>query len=89
VTSQFAQLTEVLSEPIPLSVLTGFLGSGKTTLPSKVLSLPDLRDTAVVISDADRTSRVVFIARDLETDEILRRFADGASASIGDPTGVF
>ena len=51
VTSHFAQLTEVPSEPIPLSVLTGFLGSGKTTLLSRVLSLPDLRDTAVVISE--------------------------------------
>lgn len=50
-TSQIAQLTEVPSEPIPLSVLTGFLGSGKTTLLSKVLSLPDMRDTAVVISE--------------------------------------
>jgi G3E family GTPase len=48
---RFAQLTPVPAEPVPLSVLTGFLGSGKTTLLSKVLSLPDLRDTAVVISE--------------------------------------
>jgi G3E family GTPase len=46
-----ASLTEVPSEPIPLSVLTGFLGSGKTTLLSRVLSVPDLRDTAVLISE--------------------------------------
>jgi G3E family GTPase len=45
------RLTELPSEPIPLSVLTGFLGSGKTTLLSRVLALPDLRDTAVVISE--------------------------------------
>lgn len=44
-------LTEVPAEPIPLSVLTGFLGSGKTTLLSRVLSRPDLRDTAVIISE--------------------------------------
>ena len=49
--TRFAQLTEVPSEPIPLSVLTGFLGSGKTTLLSRVLSLPDLRDTAVIVSE--------------------------------------
>ena len=49
--ARFAPLTEVPSEPIPLSVLTGFLGSGKTTVLSKVLSLPDLRDTAIVISE--------------------------------------
>ena len=41
----------VPTEPIPLSVLTGFLGSGKTTLLSKVLAQPDLRDTAVLISE--------------------------------------
>jgi G3E family GTPase len=46
-----AALTEVPSEPIPLSVLTGFLGSGKTTLLSRVLAVPDLRDTAVLISE--------------------------------------
>jgi G3E family GTPase len=51
VNPSFARLTEVPTEPIPLSVLTGFLGSGKTTLLSRVLALPDLRDTAVVISE--------------------------------------
>ena len=50
-TPNFARLTEVPTEPIPLSVLTGFLGSGKTTLLSRVLALPDRRDTAVVISE--------------------------------------
>jgi G3E family GTPase len=38
-------------ERIPVTVLTGFLGSGKTTLLSRVLSVPDLRDTAVLISE--------------------------------------
>jgi G3E family GTPase len=51
VTRGLAGLTEVPSEPIPLSVLTGFLGSGKTTLLSRVLAVPDLRDTAVLISE--------------------------------------
>jgi G3E family GTPase len=39
------------TEPIPLSVLTGFLGSGKTTFLSRVLAAPDLKDTAVIISE--------------------------------------
>jgi G3E family GTPase len=51
VNPNFARLTEVPREPIALSVLTGFLGSGKTTLLSRVLAQPDLRDTAVVISE--------------------------------------
>lgn len=49
--ARFAQLTEMPSEPIPLSVLTGFRGSGKTKLLSRVLALPDLRDAAVVVSE--------------------------------------
>ncbi|CAN5761786.1 GTP-binding protein [soil metagenome] len=44
-------LAAIPDEPIPLSVLTGFLGSGKTTLLSRVLAVPDLRDTAVLISE--------------------------------------
>jgi len=51
VTRGLAGLTEVPSEPIALSVLTGFLGSGKTTLLSRVLNVPDLSDTAVLISE--------------------------------------
>ncbi len=50
-THGLAALTEVPAEPIALSVLTGFLGSGKTTLLSRVLDVPDLRDTAVLISE--------------------------------------
>jgi G3E family GTPase len=49
--SRLANLTSVPAEPIPLSVLTGFLGSGKTTFLSRVLAVPDLKDTAVVISE--------------------------------------
>jgi len=47
-----ADLARVPTEPIPLSVLTGFLGSGKTTFLSRVLAVPDLKDTAVIISEA-------------------------------------
>ena len=38
--------------------------------------------------DADVTSRLVFIIRDLEPDEILRRFAEGEPARIASPAGV-
>ena len=36
---------------IPVSVLTGFLGSGKTMLLNRLLKDPDLRDTAVTINE--------------------------------------
>jgi G3E family GTPase len=39
------------AEPIPLSVITGFLGAGKTTLLNRLLSDPGLRDTAVLVNE--------------------------------------
>jgi G3E family GTPase len=51
VSRNLADLAGVPTEPIPLSVLTGFLGSDKTTFLSTVLAVPDLRDTAVIVSE--------------------------------------
>ncbi len=38
-------------EPLPVSVLTGFLGSGKTTLLKHLLGHPAMEETAVVINE--------------------------------------
>jgi G3E family GTPase len=38
-------------EPIPLSVLTGFLGSGKTTLLNRLLKSPQMENAAVIINE--------------------------------------
>lgn len=38
-------------EPIPLTVITGFLGAGKTTLLNALLKDPALKETAVVINE--------------------------------------
>ena len=40
-----------MSEPIPVSVLTGFLGSGKTTLLNRLVRAPGLKDTAVIVNE--------------------------------------
>jgi G3E family GTPase len=39
------------AEPIPLTVLTGFLGAGKTSLLNRLLGDPALADTAVIINE--------------------------------------
>ncbi len=38
-------------EPIPLTILTGFLGSGKTTLLNRILKSPEMADTAVIVNE--------------------------------------
>ncbi|GAB4071652.1 GTP-binding protein [Ancylobacter sonchi] len=38
-------------EPIPVTLLTGFLGAGKTTLLNRLLADPGLKDTAVLINE--------------------------------------
>ena len=39
------------AEPIPVTVLTGFLGSGKTTLLRHLLAHPDMDETAVIVNE--------------------------------------
>jgi G3E family GTPase len=39
------------AEPIPLTVLTGFLGAGKTSLVNRLVHDPALADTAVIINE--------------------------------------
>ena len=36
---------------VPVTILTGFLGSGKTTVLNRLLKLPSLADTAVIINE--------------------------------------
>ncbi|RLA44793.1 MAG: GTP-binding protein [Gammaproteobacteria bacterium] len=40
---------------IPVTVITGFLGSGKTTFISRLLQSPDLADTAVIVNEFGET----------------------------------
>jgi G3E family GTPase len=44
-------MSEGWGEPVTVNLLTGFLGSGKTSLLKRLLRLPRLRDTAVLINE--------------------------------------
>lgn len=46
-----AAAQEEHGERVPVTVLTGFLGSGKTTLLNRLLQLPDLQGTAVIVNE--------------------------------------
>ena len=46
-----AESLNIPEEPIPASLLTGFLGSGKTTLLRALLAHPGMEETAVVINE--------------------------------------
>ncbi len=39
------------AEPLPLTIITGFLGAGKTTLLNALLRDPALKDTAVIVNE--------------------------------------
>jgi G3E family GTPase len=41
---------------VPVTVITGFLGSGKTTVLNHLLRVPDLADTAVIINEFGEVS---------------------------------
>jgi G3E family GTPase len=41
---------------VPVTVITGFLGSGKTTVLNRLLRMPELADTAVIINEFGEVS---------------------------------
>ena len=43
-------------QPLPVSLLTGFLGSGKTTILQHLLSLPSMKRTALIINEFGEVS---------------------------------
>ena len=44
-------LAELMSDRIPISIVTGFLGSGKTTLIAALLEQPAMQGTAIVVNE--------------------------------------
>ncbi|MES2910483.1 MAG: GTP-binding protein [Pseudomonadota bacterium] len=64
-----------MQDRLPVTVLTGFLGSGKTTVLARLLKNPQLRDTAIIVNEFGE----VGLDHDLlqRTDEDLILLANG------------
>lgn len=57
--------------PVTVNILTGFLGSGKTSLLKRLLALPDLRDAAVLINEFGEVGIDHFLVEEVEDDVVL------------------
>ena len=44
-------MTDHAANAVPVTIITGFLGSGKTTVLNRLLKLPSLADTAVIVNE--------------------------------------
>lgn len=65
-------MRHIITQPIPVFLLTGFLGAGKTTLLNRLLSDPSLEHTGVVINEFG----------DVPLDGTLIRSATGGGAVL-------
>ncbi len=58
-------------EPIPLTVITGFLGAGKTTLLNKILRDPEFADTAVLVNEVGEIGIDHLLYEVIDSDVVL------------------
>ncbi len=57
--------------PVPVTVLTGFLGAGKTSLLNRLLADPELADTAVLINEYGEIGLDHLFVREVEEGVVL------------------
>lgn len=60
-----------MNRPVPVHVLTGFLGSGKTSLLRKLLADPGMSDTVVLINEFGEIGLDHLLVRELTEDVVL------------------
>ena len=58
-------------EPLPISVLTGFLGSGKTTLLRHLLAHPGMEETAVIVNEFGEIGLDHLLVEKIDEDAVL------------------
>lgn len=59
-----------MDKRIPVTLLTGFLGSGKTTLLNKLLTHPEMKDSAVIINELGTTGLDHILATQVDSEQI-------------------
>jgi G3E family GTPase len=57
--------------PVTVNLLTGFLGSGKTSLLKRLLAEPDLKDTAVLINEFGEVGLDHLLIEEVDQDVVL------------------
>src|SRR3954453_14790805 len=72
----------------PVTVITGFLGSGKTTLLSRVLAVPSLANTAVLVNEFGKVGLDHHLLRRADEKTVLLEHGCGCCTTREDLVGA-
>ena len=79
----------MIKDRLPITILTGFLGSGKTTVLNKLVQHESFQDTAILINEFGEVGLDHLLVSPLEDEEIVLKccvwlLKYGYLTSIGD-----
>src|SRR3954454_22264963 len=73
-----------MADRVPVVLVTGFLGSGKTTLISAVLGHPDMGETAVLVNELGEVAIDHHLVRRVDERAVVLATGSGCCALRGD-----